>query len=149
MMMAKQKEIMAKFGLQTNDFQESSQNNSILSDFSLVDAMTLPSAQGNQNLIEKIKDVELRQTLQTQNINLLKQSILHYSTKKKLTNFQALYSADFFPKLNEDEEIWPLPKDLENLSKDQLKTIQVSTLRIIQKNSSRSRGDEWGHAFFL
>jgi hypothetical protein len=53
------------------------------------------------------------------------------------------------PSLEEGEEIWPTPSDLEQVPVDQLGEIRVSTLRIIQKNSARSRGDEWGHAFFL
>jgi hypothetical protein len=53
------------------------------------------------------------------------------------------------PILEEGEEIWPTPSDLEQVPVDQLNEIRVSTLRIIQKNSARSRGDEWGHAFFL
>lgn len=52
-------------------------------------------------------------------------------------------------KCNNGEKCWPTANELSVLSIDQLNDLQVCTLRIIQKNSQRSRGEEWGHAFFL
>ena len=75
--------------------------------------------------------------------------MLNYKTKVKLSNAQNLIAAQMLPALEEGEEIWPTPSDLEQVPVDQLNEIRVSTLRIIQKNSAGSRGDEWGHAFFL
>lgn len=45
--------------------------------------------------------------------------------------------------------MWPSPNDLNVLSVDELDYLKVCTLLIVQKNSERSRGEQWGHAFFL
>jgi hypothetical protein len=53
------------------------------------------------------------------------------------------------PKPEVDEEMWPMPNDLKAIPNSELDSLKISILRIVQKNSARKRGDEWGHAFFL
>lgn len=75
--------------------------------------------------------------------------MLYYKQKTKLSPDRNQGILDIMPKCQFGEEIWPRPSDLHGLEKSQLENLKITSLRIIQKNSSRSRGDEWGHAFYF
>jgi hypothetical protein len=44
--------------------------------------------------------------------------LTHYKTKLKLTNAQNLIAAQMLPLLEEGEEVWPTPGDLEQVPVD-------------------------------
>ena len=74
--------------------------------------------------------------------------LLDYVSTQKLRSTIAVTVNELLkPKVG--EKVWPTPNDLSELSADQMQDLKVCSLLIIQKNSQRSRGEQWGHAFFL
>lgn len=103
----------------------------MLGTLDLMRAFSVPTAEGNKNVSIRMGELVAKQNIQNQNIKNLKAILLHYKTKIKLSNAQNLIAAQMLPALEEGEEIWPTPNDLEQIPVDQLNEIRVSTLRII------------------
>ena len=95
-----------------------------------------------------MEDIEKKQAQQLRNIEKLNQVLLDYVRTQKLRSTIAVTLNELLkPKVG--EKVWPTPNDLSELSADQMQDLKVCSLLIIQKNSQRSRGEQWGHAFFL
>lgn len=122
-----------------------------IQDFDILQAIQLTNNQGQSKSVQQqLKDFENQFFIQQQNIFQLKESVMYYRSRTKLSHNTKLITAfELFPRIKPGEEIWPTAADLEPLDKEQLMHLKISSLRIIQKNSSRSRGDEWGHAFYF
>lgn len=115
-MAAKQKEIMLKYGLQAD--QNEQEEGQILGTLDLMRAFSVPTAEGNKNVSIRMGELVAKQNIQNQNIKNLKQALLNYKSKVKLSNAQNLIAAQMLPGLEEGEEIWPTPSDLEQVPVD-------------------------------
>ena len=82
------------------------------------------------------------------NIERLHKIIVDYGKNQKLRSTAALHVVEMLANKN-GEKVWPSPNDLSGLTAEQLGELRVCALLIIQKNSQRGRGEQWGHAFFL
>ena len=73
---------------------------------------------------------------------------MQYSSYQKLQQGSKIQIKELLT-TDPDEKVWPSPQDLSQLDAAQIRDLKVCALHIVQKNSSRSRGEEWGNAFFL
>lgn len=110
LMQAKQQEIMLRFGLKEvqNRIQVP-----VYSDLDMTNQMTIQTPEGNQNIGDRINELNAKQIIQVQNSKFLKEAVVNYVKTMKLSSKQALLAVNILPKLEPDEEMWPMPKDLQ------------------------------------
>lgn len=83
---------------------------------------------------KEIEEVKQKYKLQISNIERMQKLIFEYSLTHKLKSPASLKILEQL-KCGEGEKCWPTANELSVLSCEQLKELQVCTLRIIQKNS--------------
>lgn len=69
-MMAKQKEIMLKYGLQAE--QNQNEESQMLGNVDIMKAISMPTAEGNKNVSSRMTELTAKQNIQNQNIKNLK-----------------------------------------------------------------------------
>lgn len=96
----------------------------------------------------ELEEIKREQKIQLHNIQCFAESIAQFGKYYKIRSSLALDLNEVL-KVAPGEKVWPTANELATLSPELLSDLKVCTLMIIQKNSQRSRGDQWGHAFFL
>lgn len=96
----------------------------------------------------ELDEIRRNQKIQVHNIQCFQESIAQFGKYYKIRSSLALDLNEVL-KVSPGEKVWPTANELATLSPELLQDLKVCTLMIIQKNSQRSRGDQWGHAFFL
>lgn len=112
LMQAKQQEIMLRFGL------KEAQNRiqvPLYGDLDMTNQMTIQTPEGNQNIGDRILELNAKQIIQVQNSKFLKEAVVNYVRTMKLSSKQALLAVNILPRLDPDEEMWPMPKDLQKI----------------------------------
>lgn len=132
----KQKELVAKFGLKVSCDKVPN------FDFSFLEALCLSTPNGNEKV--NFENLQRKNEIQNTNAVLLKEAVLNFANGQKLSLDSPLVGDFIRNRTSEGSQVEQWPPLREMVAGNYVKAI-----RIIQKNSSRSKGPIWGNAFFI